>query len=64
LGNFFHGKCYELSLTKNGLGYILGDFFTNPSGHPGRESLKKFSFPEKGMNKDFLIKWIPNNRLI
>jgi hypothetical protein len=22
-------------LTKNGLGYILGDFFTNSSGHPG-----------------------------
>jgi hypothetical protein len=23
-----------LILTKNGLGYILGDFFTNSSGHP------------------------------
>jgi hypothetical protein len=22
-------------LTKCGLGYILGDFFTNSSGHPG-----------------------------
>jgi hypothetical protein len=25
---------YALSLQKNGLGYILGDFFTNSSGHP------------------------------
>jgi hypothetical protein len=24
-----------LILTKNGLRYILGDFFTNSSGHPG-----------------------------
>jgi hypothetical protein len=23
-------------LTKNGLGHILGDFSTNPSGHPDR----------------------------
>jgi hypothetical protein len=29
---------YAYILTKNGwLGYILGDFFTNSSGHPGRE---------------------------
>jgi hypothetical protein len=27
---------YVFILTKNGLGYILGDFFTNSSGHPGR----------------------------
>jgi hypothetical protein len=32
---FFLGKIYVLILTKNGLGYILGDFFTNSSGHPG-----------------------------
>jgi hypothetical protein len=30
----FHGKCYALILTKNGLSYILGDVFTNSSGHP------------------------------
>jgi hypothetical protein len=24
-------------LSKNGLGYILGDFFANESGHPGCE---------------------------
>jgi hypothetical protein len=30
----FHGKSYVLILTKTGLGYILGDFFTNASGHP------------------------------
>jgi hypothetical protein len=27
-------KWYELILTKHGLGYVLGDFFTNSSGHP------------------------------
>jgi hypothetical protein len=26
---------YELILTKSWFGYILGDFFTNSSGHPG-----------------------------
>jgi hypothetical protein len=24
-------------LTKTGLGYILGDFLTNSSGHPGKK---------------------------
>jgi hypothetical protein len=33
---FFRGANYELILTNNLLGYILGDFFTNSSGHPGR----------------------------
>jgi hypothetical protein len=28
---------FVLILRKNGLGYILGDFFTNTSGHPGGE---------------------------
>jgi hypothetical protein len=32
---FFHCKSDVLILTKNGLGYILGDFFTNSSGHLG-----------------------------
>jgi hypothetical protein len=27
-------KGYALILTKKGLGYILGDFLTNSSGHP------------------------------
>jgi hypothetical protein len=30
-------------LTKNGLGYLLGDFFTNSSGHPGRKIAAHFS---------------------
>jgi hypothetical protein len=30
-----HGKIAVLIIAKNGLGYILGDFFTNASGHPG-----------------------------
>jgi hypothetical protein len=46
LSNFFHGKSYVVMyviFTKNGLGYTLGDFFTNASGHPGRQAhaLKK-----------------------
>jgi hypothetical protein len=32
---FFRGAGYALILTNNWLGYILGDFFTNSSGHPG-----------------------------
>jgi hypothetical protein len=35
----FPGKSYVLIVTKNGLGYILGDFFTNSSGHPVRKPL-------------------------
>jgi hypothetical protein len=31
---FQEGKIDVLVLTKNGMGYILGDFFTNSSGHP------------------------------
>jgi hypothetical protein len=27
-------KCYVLNWTKYGLGFILGDFFTETSGHP------------------------------
>jgi hypothetical protein len=34
---YFHGKSYVFVLAKNGLGYILGDFFTNASGHPGKK---------------------------
>jgi hypothetical protein len=32
---FCHCNSYVLSLTKYGLGHIVGDFFTNSSGHPG-----------------------------
>jgi hypothetical protein len=32
---FFNGKSYVLILLNSGLGYILGEFFTNASGHPG-----------------------------
>jgi hypothetical protein len=31
---FFHGETCALTLTTNGLGYTLGDFFKNLSGHP------------------------------
>jgi hypothetical protein len=35
MGVLFHDKCCVLIFTRNGFGYILGDFFTNASGHPG-----------------------------
>jgi hypothetical protein len=31
---FIHGSSYVLILQVNGLGYILGDFLSNSSGHP------------------------------
>jgi hypothetical protein len=33
---FIHQKIQAIKFTKNGLGYISGDFFKNSSGHPGR----------------------------
>jgi hypothetical protein len=41
LRRFFHGKRTALILTMNGLGYILGDFFSNSSGRPGQEDAAK-----------------------
>jgi hypothetical protein len=35
---FFHGFSYALILAQKWLGYILGDFFKNSSGHPARLS--------------------------
>jgi hypothetical protein len=35
--NFHSGNSSVLILTRNGLGYILGDFFTNSSGRPDRQ---------------------------
>jgi hypothetical protein len=32
---FFNGNSNALNLSLNGLGYILGDFFTKSSGYPG-----------------------------
>jgi hypothetical protein len=31
----FNGDSCAIFLTKNGLGYILGDIFAKLSGHPG-----------------------------
>jgi hypothetical protein len=31
---FYHRKSYTIIWTQNGLGYILGDFLANASGHP------------------------------
>jgi hypothetical protein len=35
LATIFQSIDYVLILTKTGLGYIMADFFTNSSGHPG-----------------------------
>jgi hypothetical protein len=48
LSYFFHGKIYVFILTKNRLGHILGDFFTNTSGHPApNEQLQQIVNKEK-----------------
>jgi hypothetical protein len=39
IGYFFYVK---ISFDKNGLGYILGYFFTNSSGHPAGKASWKF----------------------
>jgi hypothetical protein len=37
---FSHSTRYVLIFRKHGLGYILGDFFANSSGHPeGKQTL-------------------------
>jgi hypothetical protein len=38
---FFQSKRCALITTKNGLGYILGDFFTNSSGHTDPKRFSK-----------------------
>jgi hypothetical protein len=40
-GIFFTEKSVALILAEYGLGYILGDFFTNSSGHPAERILTK-----------------------
>jgi hypothetical protein len=37
--SLFRGTSYVLILTKNGLGYFLGDFFTNLYGHPDQNQV-------------------------
>jgi hypothetical protein len=39
LAAFFHGSGYPSISAKNWLGYILGDFFTSPTGRPDCNSL-------------------------
>jgi hypothetical protein len=35
--HFFHGTIYLFILTQNGAGYILGDAYSNSSGHPAQD---------------------------
>jgi hypothetical protein len=41
--SFFHAISYVSILTKNGLGYILGEFFKNSSGHLEAADTRFFS---------------------
>jgi hypothetical protein len=51
LGYFTHGTSNVLIFyKKTGLGYILGDFFTNSSGHPA----SKKNYGTLNTKKDFL----------
>jgi hypothetical protein len=46
---------YVLNLTKIGLGYILGDFFTNSSGHPASHTALNLPFFQL-TKKTFLLR--------
>jgi hypothetical protein len=39
LGYIFPKCKFWINLDKNGLGYILGDFFINSSGHPALRTI-------------------------
>jgi hypothetical protein len=46
LGYFFNDKGYAIILTNNGIGYILGVFFTHSTGHPdGQQNDSNILFP-------------------
>jgi hypothetical protein len=53
---FFKCKSYILTLTKNGLGYILGDFFPNSSGHPDRHVCTKIECTKK-ISRLRVLRW-------
>jgi hypothetical protein len=55
LGHFFRLQKLSINYNKNGLGYILGDFFTNSSGHPANNACTK---REKGF-LETLAKIVP-----
>jgi hypothetical protein len=44
---FFQGKIFALILRKNGLGYSLGDFLANESGHPGVDLILRICNPRQ-----------------
>jgi hypothetical protein len=50
VGPFFTTeKSYALQLTRKGLGCVVGDFFSNSSGHPEGEPTQFRLFPENSM---------------
>jgi hypothetical protein len=56
-------KSCALISTKNGLGYILGDFFSNSSGHraPNGSIVCVTDFSQNGF--DFLRAWLAHQAL-
>jgi hypothetical protein len=60
LATFCHGKGSALILTKNGLGYSLGAFFPNSSGHPAANSRMNPNFLiQPGVSSGFLTSFVP-----
>jgi hypothetical protein len=45
---FLHLISYIFILSKNGLGHILGDFFTNSSGHPAGRAFSRVARGPRG----------------
>jgi hypothetical protein len=56
-GSFFNEKSYVLILRKSELGYILGDFFTNSSGHSASLIKKKNYRPGVDFMELFRLKF-------
>jgi hypothetical protein len=61
--HLFTKKSYVQILINNGLGYILGEFFTNSSGHPACELYRLSSFSEIRRNYFRMIFALPKNNI-
>jgi hypothetical protein len=56
---FFKSTSNVLILTKSGLGYSLGDLFTNSSGHPDRPpTMNDSDKPEMDLSACLLVGWL------
>jgi hypothetical protein len=62
MGYFFGGKSDELFLDKKVLGYTLGEFFRNSSGHPGLSRSAVGHCKTIQTEKSKVLFWCPNSR--